>query len=80
MMTAKEFNALIEKFEVDMLEMPHDERFLALVHLTRDRHRLTGEVYNITDLLVILEQLSGLYLHMALSRVICNMLFICAND
>ena len=79
-MTKQEFNDLIEKFEVNMLEMPPDERFLALVHLTRDRHRLTGKVFNIVDLLVILEQLSGLYLHMALSRVICNMLFIYDNN
>ena len=79
-MTKQEFNDLIEKFEVNMLEMTPENRYLALVQLTRDRHRLTGKVYNITDLLVILEQLSGFHLHMALSRVICNMLFIYDNN
>ena len=75
-MTAREFNQSIEKFEIDVLTMPADERLKCLVSLTKDRHELTGEVYNIVDLLVILEQLSGLYLHTALSRVICNLLYI----
>ena len=75
-MTAKEFNNLIEEFEVDMLETPADQRFDALVHLARDRHRLTGKVYNITELMVILEQLSDSYIHLALCRAICNLLYI----
>ena len=79
-MTAKEFNNLIEMFEIDMLTMPADERFKCLVSLTKDRHLITGRAYDITDLLVILEQLSGFYQHMALSRVICNMLFIYDNN
>ena len=75
-MTVREFNQSIEKFEIDVLTMPADERLECLVSLTKDRHELTGKVYNIVDLLVILEQLSGLYLHTALSRVICNLLYI----
>ena len=78
-MTAKEFNDLIEMFEIDMLEMPADERFKCLVSLTRDRHQITGKVYNTTDLLVILEQLSDSYLHLTLCRVICNNLYIYDN-
>lgn len=79
MMTAKEFNLSIEKFEINMLEMSAEKRFDVLIKLTRCRHELTGKVYNITDLLVILEQLSDSYLHMALCRVICNILFIYDN-
>ena len=78
-MTEHDFNRMIEKFEVDMLEMPADQRYIALVHLTGDRHRLTGKVYNITELMVILEQLSDSYIHLALCRAICNMLYIYAE-
>ena len=75
-MTKQDFNRMIEKFEVDMLEMPADQRYLALVHLAGDRHRLTGKVYNITELMVILEQLSDSYIHLALCRAISNLLYI----
>ena len=75
-MTTQDFNRMIEKFEVDMLEMPADQRYRALVHLAGDRHRLTGKVYNITELMVILEQLSDSYIHLALCRAISNLLYI----
>ena len=78
-MTAKEFNNLIEMFEIDMLTMPADERFKCLVSLTRDRHQVTGRVYAITELLVILEQLTDSYTNLVLCRVICNQLFIYDN-
>ena len=75
-MTVKELNNLIEMFEIAMLEMTPKNRFDALVDLTRDRHRITGQVYNITELMVILEQLSDSYIHLALCRAICNLLYI----
>ena len=78
-MTAKEFNSRVEEFEIDMLEMPADIRFNALVNLTRDRHKITGRVYGITELLVILEQLTDSYTNLALCRAICNQLFIYDN-
>ena len=75
-MTAREFNNLIEMFEIDMLEMTPKNRYRALVRLTRDRHLGKGRVYNITELMVILEQLSDSYIHLALCRAICNLLYI----
>ncbi len=78
-MTAKEFNDLIEMFEIDMLLMPADQRFNALVSLTRDRQQIAGRTYGITDLLVILEQLSDSYLNLALCRAISNHLYIYDN-
>ena len=78
-MTAKEFNDLIEMFEIDMPMMPADERFKCLVSLTRDRHQITGRVYGITELLVILEQLTDSYTNLALCRAICNHLYIYDN-
>ena len=78
-MTAKEFNDLIEMFEIEMLLMPADQRFNALVSLTRDRQQIAGRTYGITDLLVILEQLSDSYLNLALCRAISNHLYIYDN-
>ena len=78
-MTAKEFNDLIEMFEIDMLTMPTDERFKCLVSLTRDRQQIAGRTYGITELLVILGQLTDFYLHLALSRAISNHLYIYDN-
>lgn len=78
-MTAKEFNNLIEMFEIDMLEMSADKRFDALVQLTRDRHLIAGRTYGITDLLVILEQLTDSYVNLALCRAIANHLYIYDN-
>ena len=78
-MTAEEFNSRVEEFEIDMLEMPTDIRFNALVNLTRDRHQITGRVYGITELLVILEQLTDSYVNLILCRAICNQLFIYDN-
>ena len=78
-MTTKEFNQSVEKFEINMLEMSADKRFDVLMKLTRCRHELTGKVYNITDLMVILTQLSDSYIHLTLCRAICNMLFIYDN-
>ena len=75
-MTVKEFNNLIEMFEIDMLEMTPKNRFNVLVDLARDRHRLTGKVYNITELMVILEHLRDSYIHLTLCRAICNLLYI----
>lgn len=75
-MTAKEFNDLIEMFEIDMLTMPTDERFKCLVSLTRDRHKIAGRTYGITDLLVILEQLTDSHVNLALCRAIANHLYI----
>lgn len=75
-MTKQEFNSRVEEFEIDMLEMPADIRFNDLVNLTRDRHQITGSVYNITELMVILEHLTGSYTHLALCRAICNLLYI----
>ena len=75
-MTAKEFNSLIEMLEIDMLEMTPKNRYLALVQLTRDKHLIKGRVYNITELMVILGQLSDSYIHLALCRAICNLLYI----
>ena len=78
-MTAKEFNNLVEELEVDMLEMSANKRFEALIDLTRCRHHITGRVYGITELLVILEQLDDSYLNLSLCRAICNQLFIYDN-
>lgn len=78
-MTAKEFNDLIEMFEIDMLTMPADQRYHALVSLTRDRQQIAGRTYGITDLLVILERLSDSYLNLALCRAISNHLYIYDN-
>ena len=78
-MTAKEFNRLIEMFEIDMLEMTPKDRYLALVQLTRDRHQIAGRTYGITDLLVILEQLTDSYVNLALCRAIANHLYIYDN-
>ena len=75
-MTVKEFNNLIELFEMDMLKMTPKNRFNVLVDLTRDRHRLAGRTYNATELMVLLEQLSESYVHLALCRAICNILYI----
>jgi len=78
-MTKQEFNSRIEEFEIDMLEMPADIRFNALVQLTRDRHQIAGRTYGVTDLLVILEQLTDSYLNLALCRAISNHLYIYDN-
>ena len=75
-MTAKEFNDLIEMFEIDMLMMPADKRFKCLVGLTRERQQIVGRTYGITGLLIILEQLSDSYLNLALCRAISNHLYI----
>ena len=75
-MTAEELNKAIEEFEINMLEMASDERFDTLVDLTRSRFKLTGQVYNITELLVILGQLTDNYVNLSLCRAICNLLFI----
>ena len=78
-MTAKEFNDIIEMFEINMLDMTPDERFDVLVDLTRDRYRLIGQVYTITDLMAILHQLDDSYIHISLCRAICNLLYIYDN-
>ena len=78
-MTAQEFNRRVEEFEIDMLEISNRARFDMLVEFTRDRQLLTGSVYNITELMVILEQLSDSYIHLALCRAISNMLYIYAE-
>ena len=78
-MTKQEFNDMIEMFEIDMLTMPTDQRYLALVSLTRDRHQIAGRTYGITDLLVILEQLTDSYVNLALCRAIANHLYIYDN-
>ena len=75
-MTVKELNNLIEMLEIDMLEMTPKSRFDVLVDLTRDRHLIKGRVYNSTELMVILKQLSDSYIHLALCRAICNLLYI----
>ena len=75
-MTKQEFNNLIDMFEIDMLEMTPKNRYLALVQLTRDRHLIQGRTYNVTELMVLLEQLSESYVHLALCRAICNILYI----
>lgn len=78
-MTTDEFNEAIEQFEINMLKMAPHERFDVLIDLTRDRHRITGRVYGITELLVILEQLTDSYTNLVLCRAICNQLFIYDN-
>ena len=75
-MTKQEFNNSIEQFEITMLEMPPSRRFDVLIKLTRCRHEIAGRTYGITDLLVILEQLSDSYIHLSLCRAIAIHLYI----
>ena len=75
-MTVGEFNSLVKMSEIDMLEMTPNNRFKCLASLTRDRHQITGRVYGITELLVILEQLTDSYTNLALCSAICNLLYI----
>lgn len=78
-MTAKEFNNLIEEFEINMLEMEMGQRLDALVRLTRQRHLIAKGTYGAAELLVVLAQLSDFYLHATLCRAICNTLYIHDN-
>ena len=78
-MTTDEFNQAIERFEISMLGMTPDERFEALRHLTQDRYRLTRQIYAITDLMIILYQLTDDYVHLSLCGAICNLLYIHDN-
>ena len=78
-MTPDEFNQAIERFEISMLDMTPDDRFDALVDLARDRHQLTGQVYTVTDLIAILQELNANYIHFCLCRAICNLLYIHDN-
>lgn len=75
-MTTDEFNRVVEQFEISMLSMTPDDRFDALVDLTRERHQLTEQVYTITDLMTLLYQLNDGYVHLSLCRAICNLLYI----
>jgi len=79
-MTIKEFNEIIEELEINMLEMTPKDRFDVLVDLTRDRHKIAGRTYGITDLLVILEQLTDSHVNLALCRAIANHLYIYDNN
>ena len=78
-MTTDEFNQTIERFEISMLDMPATDRFDILLSYTQDRYRLTGQVHVITDLLTLLPELNGSYVHLALCRAICNLLYIYDN-
>lgn len=78
-MTKEEFNIVVEELEINMLQMTPEERFDALVDLTRERRKLTRKVYYITELLVLLEMLGGLkenYINLSLCRIIVNQLII----
>lgn len=78
-MTKEEFNRVVEELEINMLQMAPEERFDALVDLTRERHKLTRKVYYITELLVLVEMLGGLkenYINLSLCRIIVNQLII----
>ena len=78
-MTTDEFNQAIERFEISMLGMTPDERFEALYHLTQDRYRLTRQIYAVTDLMIILYQLTDDYVHVSLCRAISNLLYLYDN-
>lgn len=78
-MTPDEFNQAIERFEISMLGMTPDERFEALFHLTQARYRVTGQIYAITDLMILLYQLTDDYVHLRLCGAICNLLYIYDN-
>lgn len=80
-MTIEEFNRVVEDIEIEiaMLDMTPDDRFGALVDLARDRHRLTGQVYTVTDLIAILQELNESYIHFGLCKAICNLLYIHDN-
>lgn len=78
-MTIEEFNQAIEDVEIAMLDMTPDDRFNVIVDLARDRHRLTGQVYTVTDLIAILHELNESYIHFSLCRAICSLLYIYDN-
>ena len=78
-MTTDEFNRAVEDLEITMLDMTPDDRFDVLVDLARARHRLTGQVYTVTDLIAILQELNESYIHFCLCRAICNLLYIHDN-
>lgn len=78
-MTTDEFNEAIEQFEINMLNMAPHERFEVLLSRTQDSYRLTGHAYTITDLMIILYQLTDDYVHLRLCRAICNLLYIHDN-
>ena len=78
-MTAETFNKLIEEFEINMLEMSADERFYTLMDLTRARHRITRDVYGITELLALLKQFNEHYVNLGLCRAICHHLYVPYN-
>lgn len=75
-MTTGEFNKAIEQFEINMLDMTPDKRFEVLLSRTRDRYRLAGNVFTITDLMTILYQVTDDYVHLSLCKAICNLLYI----
>lgn len=89
-MTAEELNRAIEEFEINMLEMTHDEKIDIIMDITKKRLEITGKgVYSIAELLIVLEQTRTGYVNLALleqtragyvnqalCRIICNLLFI----
>ena len=78
-MTTDEFNRAIEDVEITLLDMTPDDRFDVIVDLAQARHQLTGQAYTVTDLIAILQELNGNYIHFCLCRAICNLLYIHDN-
>ena len=78
-MTTDEFNRAIEDAEIALLDMTPDDRFNVIVDLARNRHQLTRQVYTVTDLIAILQELNENYIHFCLCRAICNLLYIHDN-
>lgn len=79
-MAKEQFNRMIEEFEINMLEMTHDEKIDTLMDLARKQLEITGQgSYSVAELLIVLEQTRAGYVNLALCRIICNLLFIHDN-